>query len=564
MCIKISALAKMKNTSLTYLVLIVLNMCCMGSQAQTVGLFYNNAGTANGYVLFAPGQSDTTYLIDKCGKRVHAWASDFHPGLSVYLQEDGTLLRCSNVGNNQFGAGGQGGLLEERDWDSNLLWSYLISDNSQCQHHDAIRLPNGNVLAIVWENHTFFDAQANGRISLGSKMWSEKIVEVQPVGTNSGVIVWQWRAWDHLVQQADTAKLNYGVVADHPELLDINMGMLDGSNADWLHFNSLDYNAALDQIMVSSHAVSEVYIIDHSTTMEEAASHSGGNAGRGGDLMYRWGNPQNYGRGTAADQKFYSQHNLHWITADGEVMLFNNGVGRPGTDYSTVETFKLPAMVNNNYPIANGTAFGPVEQDWIYTATPPLSLFSVVQGGAQRLYNGNTLICNGVGGIFTEIDSSGNLLWKYINPVSKNSILTQGDVPFINDCFRATYLPSYYPGLSGHSLTPGLPIELNPLSYSCENFPTAIATTGSDDGNFYLYPNPFGQQFTLHFGKTLQQGVLQVHDLAGRLCYENRNLNARANEDVSIELPVQVHGMFIITLQDAKGTLCWKNIAIAQ
>src|SRR6185436_17778782 len=121
------------------------------------------------------------------------------------------------TGNNSFQGGGTGGILEKFDWNSNLLWSYLISDNTQCQHHDAIQLPNGNVIAISWENHSATDAQNNGRTSLGSHMWSEKLVEVQPVGTDSGIIVWQWRAWDHLIQDVDSTKLNYGVVADHPE-----------------------------------------------------------------------------------------------------------------------------------------------------------------------------------------------------------------------------------------------------------------------------------------------------------------------------------------------------------
>jgi hypothetical protein len=270
--------------------LLILCLYSIYANAQTVGLFYNNPGAESGYVLFAPGQSDTTYLIDKCGKRVHQWTGSYHPGLAVYLLEDGNLLRCSKPGNNQFMAGGQGGLLEILDWNSNILWSYEISDNNQCQHHDAMQLPNGNILAIVWESHTKIDAMANGRVTMGSEMWSEKLIEIQPIGTDSGVIVWQWRAWDHLVQDADSTKPNYGVIADHPELLDINMGVLNSTTSDWLHFNSLDYNAELDQIMVSSHEVSEVYIIDHSTTMEEAASHAGGNSGKGGDLLYRWGN----------------------------------------------------------------------------------------------------------------------------------------------------------------------------------------------------------------------------------------------------------------------------------
>lgn len=545
------------------LLLLLLSTCSIIVKAQTVGLFYSNAGAANGYVLFAPGQSDTTYLIDKCGKRVHEWASSLHPGLSVYLLEDGTLLRCNNTDNNNFNAGGQGGIIEMLDWNSNVLWSYEISDNNHCQHHDAIQLPNGNIVAIVWESHTKIDAQANGRVTLGGEMWSEKIVEIQPVGTDSGIIVWEWRAWDHLIQDADNSKLNYGVVADHPELLDINIGTLNSSTADWLHFNSLDYNAALDQIMVSSHEVSEVYIIDHSTTTEEAATHSGGNSGRGGDLMYRWGNPKNYRRGTTDDQKFFEQHNLHWASAAGKILLFNNGVGRPGNDYSTVETFTLPAMAGNNYPIEADSAYKPKMQDWIYTADPPASLFSIVQGGAQRLPNGNTLICNGTSGEFLEIDSLGNNLWKYVSPVDKNQILEQGDATFLNDCFRATYLPFNYPGFAGQQLTPGLPIELNPDPYVCENIATAVANIDAVNNNLSIYPNPFRNDFTIHLPVQVQNATLQIHDVTGRLIFEENILAASWQSGYTVNLPSH-QGMVIISLKDELGKSYWRTVAVAQ
>jgi len=62
-------------------------------------------------------------------------------------------------------------------------------------------------------------------------------------------------------------------VADHPELIDINFG---GRHADWNHLNSIDYNEEFDQILLSSHNQNEIWVIDHSTTTEEAAGHTGG------------------------------------------------------------------------------------------------------------------------------------------------------------------------------------------------------------------------------------------------------------------------------------------------
>src|SRR6185295_12281811 len=89
------------------------------------------------------------------------------------------------------------------------------------------------------------------------------------------------------------------------------------------------------QIVLSSPHMSEIWILDHSTTSDEAASHEGGASGHGGDLLYRHGNPKNYGGGSAADQVFFGQHNIQWIKKGlpgaGHLLVFNNGAGRgPG------------------------------------------------------------------------------------------------------------------------------------------------------------------------------------------------------------------------------------------
>ncbi len=92
------------------------------------------------------------------------------------------------------------------------------------------------------------------------------------------IIVWEWYAWDHLIQDYNASKENYGVVGDHPELIDINYG-ISSSLSDWLHANSIDYNEKFDQILISVHNFNEIWVIDHSTTLEEAAGHTGGRVG---------------------------------------------------------------------------------------------------------------------------------------------------------------------------------------------------------------------------------------------------------------------------------------------
>ena len=154
-----------------------------------------------------------------------------------------------------------------------------IADSLQSTPHIEM-LPNGNILAVVWDYHSFEEVEQAGRVNAQGPVWTEKIVEIQPDYVNGGgTVVWEWRAWDHLVQEADPIKDNYGVVAESP-IMDINFIATNPANADWLHINSVDYNESLDQIVVSVHHISEIWIIDHSTTTEEAASHTGGLSGK--------------------------------------------------------------------------------------------------------------------------------------------------------------------------------------------------------------------------------------------------------------------------------------------
>ncbi|MFT4567893.1 MAG: hypothetical protein ACI9FN_002861 [Saprospiraceae bacterium] len=111
--------------------------------------------------------------------------------------------------------------------------------------------------------------------------------------------------------------------------------------SDILHCNAINYNAALDQIVFSSPHISEIFIIDHSTTMAESADHKGGRYGRGGDFLYRWGNPHNYEKGDSTDQQLFGQHDIRWIgkgyPGEGNLSLYNNLV--PGPDWYGIKTY---------------------------------------------------------------------------------------------------------------------------------------------------------------------------------------------------------------------------------
>jgi len=498
--------------SLLTIVLVLCPFFSVGAQERTVGLLLHEEAAFNGYTLFAPLNSTTTYLIDINGNLVHSWESNYKPGNSVYLLENGHLLRTGTVGNQTIHGGGAGGRIQEFDWDGNLVWDFNYSNKLHLQHHDIEYLPNGNVLLIAWEYKTAAEAIAAGRhpnLLKDGYLLPDCIIEVQPNGANGGKIVWEWHIWDHLVQDFDPTKDNYGVVAEHPELIDINYvscGNPQCSGADWNHFNSVDYNAELDQILISCHNMSEIYIIDHSTTTEEAAGHTGGRYGKGGDFLYRWGNPQVYQAGDANDQKLFVQHDAQWIEEglpdEGKILIFNNGCGRPEGNYSSVDVIEPPIDENGNYILVPGTAYGPEEPCWTYTATPTTDFYSSFISGAQRLANGNTLICSGAQGRFFEVTPDKEIVWEYVNPViNNNEPLTQGTpVPGapngtkLNMVFRCYRYAPDFPGLAGKDLAPGDPIEL---------YPSDVAKTATEIPQtfklFQNYPNPFNSETVIRY-----------------------------------------------------------------
>jgi Arylsulfotransferase (ASST) len=417
-----------------------------------LGLLVNEEKAFQGYTLLASSNSTNTYLIDTQGRVVQTWKSDCMPGLSAYLLENGNLLRTGQVKNPPFFGGGTGGRIQEFTWDGKLVWDYTYVTDTILPNHDVCKLPNGNVLMIVWEKKTAKDAVAAGRRpeTVGdSYLLSGALLEVQPTGEKTGKIVWEWHAWDHVIQEFDKEKANHGDVAAHPELIDLNfgdatlaamvakpeeleklkaIGYVGGPGkrpgrpqSDWLHLNSVAYNPELDQVMLSVFEFSEIWVIDHSTKTEQAAGHEGGKYGKGGDLLYRWGNPRAYRAGTVKEQQLFGQHNAHWITkglpGEGHALIFNNGARRTGGAYSSVDEIVLPVDEKGKYDYSKGKPFGPEKVVWSYSAPKRIDFYAPFISGAQRLPNGDTLICSGTNGTIFEVNTKDETVWKYVNPV---------------------------------------------------------------------------------------------------------------------------------------------------
>ena len=516
------------------------------AQTPTVGVLRHEAGVSPGYTLFAPMGSKITYLIDPDGRQVHKWEAADRPGHAAYLLPNGHLLRAQVTPLVQtFNSGGAGGAVQEFDWDGTLLWDFTWSNAQHRSHHDICPMPNGNVLLISWELKTRPDYLANGRDPAnggGGPMWPDFIIEIKPTGPSTGDVVWEWHAYNHLIQDFDSTKANFGKPAENPQLIDIN---IYNKTIDWMHSNAIDYNPELDQVLLSAHNFAEVWVIDHSTTTAEAATHKGGTLNMGGDLLYRWGNPRNYRAGNAANQHFYGQHDAHWLTAGlrgaGNLLVFNNGLNRPDGKYSSVEEITTPIRPDHLYEWTPGTAFAPSAPTWIFTATPRESMYSDNISSVQRLPDGNTMICIGASGHFLEIDTSGNIVWEYVNPVTGAGILNQGDtVSFepskANNVFKCRKYTPDFPGFAGRTLTPGDVIE---------GHTSAADAAQPGDGALRLdapAPNPVRGNATVRF-RTAASGPisLRVFDQLGR-CVKVLS-DASRMEAGSYALPLSMAGL---------------------
>lgn len=392
----------------------------IGPYISIISQYFNDDESFDGYILYCPMWSTSTYIIDKQGKVVHTWDNSiYQDSQSTYLLENGNLVRASLVATSSFIAGGYQGRVEIFDWNDTKIWNYEYSTEDYCSHHDVQPLPNGNILLIAWERFTRKEAINAGRNPNnleGEYIWSDYIVEIQPQGDSGGNIVWEWHAWDHLIQEYDDSKENYGTIIEHPELININYG---NRRTDWLHTNSIDYNPELDQILLSIHNFNEIWIIDHSTTIEEAASHLGGKYGKGGDLLYRWGNPIAYNAGTNNDQKYFGQHGANWVKpfypGEGNIIVFNNDAGG-SQRYSTIDEIIPPIDENGFYEYAAYQAYLPEEQSWIFNTPNPQYMYSMTTSNVLRLPSGNTLICASNKGLFLEVTIEKDVVWEYNNP----------------------------------------------------------------------------------------------------------------------------------------------------
>ncbi len=400
----------------------------------------------NGYTLFTLQDTEEVYLIDTEGNIVHQWDVG-ELGRDAVLLENGNLIVTAP--HTDFDAEFVGlpfssidGRFREFTWDGELVWEYEVDGERVRAHHGLEVLPNGNIMFLVWTYVSPQKAILNGRdpdfIDYELGLWPDSILEVDRT-TNE--IVWEWHMMEHLVQDLDATKLNFGNVAESPHLIDINFQEASNNIADWTHANNIDYNAELDQVMISVREFHEIWIIDHNTTIQEAA-------GPAGDLLYRWGNPRAYRQGGREHTELFFQHDAQWIPdghpGAGNIIAFSNRhpIGADGGFYSTIVEFTPPLLNDGTYAWF-GNAYPPENPVWTYGHAPSDRFASQLLSGVQRLPNGNTLVIEGQSNHIFEVTQNNARAWVY---------RTSPSAPL--NIFRARRYQPDFPAFEGRDLSP--------------------------------------------------------------------------------------------------------------
>ena len=255
-------------------------------------------------------------------------------------------------------------------------------------------------------------------------VWMEKIEELEPnLLDGSTTVVWEWALENHLAQDLNPNGANFADVGAERGRVDINFnaGILSG---DYFHISGIDFSEERDEIVLCPNNIDELWVIDHSTTTAEAATSTGGARGQGGELIYRWGNPQVYDFQNGATQPGFLRraHDPRWCVdpESGEIQLTvhnNDQVDNTPEANSQVLLLDLPLNESGDYVIGNAETFLPEAPVILYEQDPANPFFSTpFMGSAQRLSNGNILITLALTRTLVEVDQAGEIVWQeFIN-----------------------------------------------------------------------------------------------------------------------------------------------------
>ena len=452
--------------------------------------YYDKTKAYKGYTLFRPYSGPLSYLVDMEGNVINTWPSNVQ---NPQLLENGSLFGRSS---KDVYTG-----VVERNWAGDIVWEHYEKRENYHPHHDHVRTfnPKLNAYTTMYiankdlTHEECIDAGCDPSLSRDySSAQMDTIVEVDM----NGNIVWEWRFIDHVVQDIDPTKKNYvgkgKTIADYPGRLNLNWG--SPVKRDWLHCNSMDYNKDLDQCVINS-VDGEFYVVDHGNTFipGDPEGSMALAAGPAGDFIYRWGDPARYNQGdkpfiprvwrqiSNGHKQIGGAHDIQWIRPGlpgaGHLLIFNNKCFvyeetmqsqileiNPFLDISGKDTGNYVNPPEAGYHDSNFDSKSKKTRRqqrsnhvvWMFESKSNQSFYSQVNGGCQRLPNGNTLVCASVNGHFFEVTPEGEVVWEYINPVTADGIkkIIGDSPPQYNNSFRCYRYGPDFPGLKGKDLRP--------------------------------------------------------------------------------------------------------------
>ena len=460
-------------------------------------LIYSNPDkVAPGYLIFSAWarhkSHEYTYLVDTQGNVAHKWktVAPEYEGLGYFMEKTARLTETGSIiqGLSTNGHSYEGGrVLQELDWEGNLVWEFSDPREGYRYHHAFKRIWNNHLNDWTFIFTSQFPMTPEQAVAAGADpavSWNaapDGVVEVD----RDGNVVWEWWTLDHVVQDKNPEWPNYGVLAEHPERFDLNWG--PGLAGDFTHQNALDYNQTLDQIVVNNDRMGEFYVIDHGGTFV-AGDFEASKAlasGPSGDIIFRWGNPGLYDSGEVptynadgdvtsdGDRRLFHHHDTQWIKeglpGDGNFLVFENGSRRAGPHRSELIEIDPYAGTYPDAPYLSELepGGGADQVVWNFTSTQPNSFSSRNISGVQRLRNGNTLGVAGRHGHVFQVTPDGEVVWEYIVPVLRGpgsgleldayykTVMSDSDD---NSIFTARWISPDHPGLAGKDLTPEGPI----------------------------------------------------------------------------------------------------------
>ncbi|TYC52062.1 PQQ-binding-like beta-propeller repeat protein [Rhodobacterales bacterium] len=317
---------------------------------------HDTSRSAGGYTLFAPQTAaGKVYLVDIEGQPAHEWQMPVRPG------RDAVILPNGNLGYNGSHEKSLGLYPAWNLWHGGDFYEatpegeIVWRHEDPRHHHDAQWLENGNLLYTAAEA---MPKDLSARITGGdaSKDGADGIVQSDVVTevNRKGEVVWEWRAWEHL----------------NPEDFPVHP-IFDRRH--WPMINGLSQTRD-GLVLMSLRVTSGIIAVDKKT----------------GKVVWH------VGPDTVAQQHTPVE------TPEGNILVFDNGNIRTG--------------VTSPHSRALEFEPGTGRVTWQYADPCAPSFFSPYMGGAQRLENGNTFICESAFGRLFEVTPGGDTVWEYVIP----------------------------------------------------------------------------------------------------------------------------------------------------